>query len=207
MPHDVAGLDVELGGLAAVDFEDAGDRTVGIDRGQVAGDGVGGDVHHAAVGADEDDVERNQRVLHPERHRIGRAEIEQHAFVGVEMGPVHQAERAGLGRIGELDLEMVLARRGLDHEVGEFPDRVARVVGRLRRRRRAARRQKPGGEDERRKPGLDRKWETPPRHAQDKNLTFTARHPAATDFNAVRRSNETRNLVLGKSGVTPKRPD
>ena len=63
------------------------------------------DAEHAALGVEERDRERNQRVLHPEPAGDRLSEREQHAAVRGELVPSGEARCPLLGRIGDLDVE------------------------------------------------------------------------------------------------------
>src|SRR5437879_4124160 len=66
VPDLVAGLDAEECRAAAVDLEDGTHRELAGDRVGGHGHGIGMDVLDGAVGGDEQHVERDQGVLHPE---------------------------------------------------------------------------------------------------------------------------------------------
>src|SRR5471032_3001215 len=62
--HQIAGLDAEFGGAAALDLQHAERRAGGGQIALVHGPSLAGDVEDVAVGANEDDVERDVGVLH-----------------------------------------------------------------------------------------------------------------------------------------------
>src|SRR6185437_10340379 len=112
---DVRALaDLEGCGPAAVDFQHGLYGFRRLDGLEPQGLGVGGDGGDGAVGADEQNVERDKRVLHPERHRLRLMEVEQHAFVGRHLLAVHQARFLLRPFRRELDLETLRTQRGID---------------------------------------------------------------------------------------------
>src|SRR5258706_1473895 len=89
----VAALDAEPRHRAAIELENAEHRLVGADRIERERYGALMDVEHGAVGADEQHVERDQRVLHPERGRLRALILEQHPGIGRHGAAVHQTLR------------------------------------------------------------------------------------------------------------------
>ena len=94
--------------------------------------GVGGDARHRPVAGDEDHVERDIGVLHPEGDRRFAVELEQHAAVGRHEAAAHQALLARRLVGGDLDLERVNAARRGDGQ------RIELVGARAVRRRTAS---------------------------------------------------------------------
>ena len=128
--------------------------------GSFAGTGVlierlgGRDSGDGPVGADEDHVERDERVLHPEGHVLRRVIREDHAFVGPERTVEHEALFLLLGSGGDLDVELVRARRRADGQRHLSQPLWSSLVGgngrRIRlRRRRVLRRRLPAASRER----------------------------------------------------------
>ena len=74
------------------------------------------DVGDAPVGGDEEHIEGDQRVLHPEGGGTRAAEIEEHAGIGGECAAEHQALRLLLGCRRELDGKAPRAALGVDDE-------------------------------------------------------------------------------------------
>ncbi len=66
------------------------------------------DIDNFAIGADEGDRQRNQRIFHPHAYAFGLTEQEYHAVVGAELFAEHQAlfalARAG-GDLGVDDVD------------------------------------------------------------------------------------------------------
>ena len=102
--------------------------------------GVRRDARHRARTRDEDDVERDIGVLHPEGCRSVAVELEQHAAVGGHVAPVHEAAFAGCVVLGDFDLKRMPPGRGRDFQA---PRARRRGRGRRRRRRRRRRRTAP----------------------------------------------------------------
>src|SRR5690606_24870358 len=69
------------------------------------GNRIFGDPVDAAVRADEDHVERDQRVLHPEARDARPREGKDHASVGGKAGSEHQPARLLLAGARDLDVE------------------------------------------------------------------------------------------------------
>ena len=90
------GRDSQLGCSAARDLEDRSNGLAGRQRGLVERLGVG-DSGNRPVRADIDDVERDERVLHPEGDRLGRIVGEDHAAVGPHRLAEHEAPLLLLG--------------------------------------------------------------------------------------------------------------
>src|SRR5690606_26547539 len=66
---------------------------------------VVGDPGDAAVFPDEDEVQRDEGVLHPHGYAEGRVPNEQHAPVPRELGAAHQTNALRLGGVGDLHRE------------------------------------------------------------------------------------------------------
>src|SRR5690606_14487907 len=60
----------------------------------------------AAVFPDEDEVQRDEGVLHPHGYAEGRVPNEQHAPVPRELGAAHQTNALRLGGVGDLHREL-----------------------------------------------------------------------------------------------------
>lgn len=91
LPGDgVTRPDAQLGGPACGNFEHGGNRFIGADRCQRIGYGIGSDRFDRSVPADEDDIERNHGILHPETRDAIFGERENHALVGRQLRPEHQ---------------------------------------------------------------------------------------------------------------------
>src|SRR5215469_8463231 len=103
--HPIAGRDAELLGGAADHLERRAHRPAGGDVALRQRLGVLGDAQDAAVGANEEHVERDEGVLHPERDRLIEPEIEQHTVALRQLAPEHQAVLLFLRRDRQLDLE------------------------------------------------------------------------------------------------------
>lgn len=86
----VAFLDFELGRTTGANLKDRCDRLTRRKRGQIHGFGIG-DARDRSVCTDEDDIQRDERILHPERHLLRRFVGEQHAAVSAKRLAKHEA--------------------------------------------------------------------------------------------------------------------
>ena len=129
-----AEVDAELGRQPAVDLEHVAHGIAADHRRLVVRLGVLADSRQAAGAVEEQHVERDQGVPHPEGDRLRRLVDEQHRPEPRQALAVHQALRALAGVVHHLDAEAKLA-------VGVAKVERARVADRLRRRR-------PGGEQQ-----------------------------------------------------------
>jgi hypothetical protein len=75
------------------------------------------DVEDTHIGTDEDYVERDERVLHPERARSGGAVDEKHARTVGKGVTFHQTDRTFTPRLGYLDTDSA-ANLTIDNEAG-----------------------------------------------------------------------------------------
>ena len=107
--HLVAGPQADLGGDAAVEFEHRRARTARGDRRLRQRLGAIDDPRHRAVAGDEDHVERDVGVLHPEGDRAVALELEQHAAIHRHEAAIHQPPLARRRRRGDLDRKGVVA--------------------------------------------------------------------------------------------------
>ena len=76
------------------------------------------DADDFSLAADEDHIEWNRRVLHPERIYFLGWEDKQHAVTGWELAPIHQTNLALLRSAGDLDLKTDLAFGGFNGHFG-----------------------------------------------------------------------------------------
>ena len=72
------------------------------------------DADDFSVAANEDHIERNWRVFHPERIYFLDWKDKQHALIGWKLAPVHQANLALLRSAGDLNLKADLAFGGFN---------------------------------------------------------------------------------------------
>src|SRR5262249_37888716 len=98
VPHPVARRDAELLGGAADDFEHRAHRPAGGHERFRERHRVLGDAQDAPVAADEDHVERDIGVLHPEAGRLFLMEVEQHALPFRQLAAEHESFRLLLRR-------------------------------------------------------------------------------------------------------------
>src|SRR4029077_3755733 len=82
--------------------------------------GVLGDPQDAPVGADEDHIERNVGILHPEAGRLLAVEVEQHALPFRQLLAEHQAFRLLLRSHSHFDCEDMYAALAGDFERLQF---------------------------------------------------------------------------------------
>ena len=101
-------------GLAGAHFQHVLRRLV--DRPQRVGvrRGVRDDADHRPILAEEDHVERDERVVHPERMLVGDFEEEEHSPVAGQIGPEHQTSRLLRFRARDLDLHHPGAPAGVE---------------------------------------------------------------------------------------------
>src|SRR5215469_13033503 len=108
-----SGNDSVLRRLSGGQLDDVPSRSV-LERNLRVGGARGNHRHvgvhepNGAVGADEHHVERDERVLHPERHRAVDREDEDHPGVGRQRSPVHQTVLALLARPCHLEVQVGL---------------------------------------------------------------------------------------------------
>ena len=120
------------------------------------------DLSDAAVGANEDHVQRDQRILHPERDRLRRVIGKDHAAIGGQRRPVHQARFLLLRRARDLDDEPVDSSRPSGCPVSSVPGRrriarpAATATGRSARTQRRSRQASAPRRGSVRRPKLDR---------------------------------------------------
>src|SRR5712691_4032899 len=93
MRDPVARRDAELPGGTGDHFEHGARGAARGHQPLRQGLGVFRDPQDAAVGADEDHVERDERVLHPEGEFLVDFEVEQHALAFRQRAAEHQAAR------------------------------------------------------------------------------------------------------------------
>src|SRR5262245_58989057 len=98
VPHPVARRDAELLGGAADDCEHRAHRPAGGHERFRERHRVLGDAQDAPVAADEDHVERDIGVLHPEAGRLFLMEVEQHALPFRQLAAEHESFRLLLRR-------------------------------------------------------------------------------------------------------------
>ena len=110
----------------ALDLQHRGHRLRDRDRRLGHRHRVGGDAGDGAVRTDEDHVERDQGVAHPEAGRARRIEREEHARVRRQAAAVHQPLRLLLGRARDLHREAMRARAAVDGELDEVEARRRR---------------------------------------------------------------------------------
>src|SRR3546814_9369635 len=75
---------------------------------------------NAAIRTDEDYVQRYDCVLHPEASHLRRIEWEEHPALGWQFLAEHEALCLFFGRAGNLHIERVHLRAGLDGELYGF---------------------------------------------------------------------------------------
>ena len=81
------------------------------------GDGALGNIYDAAIGANENHVEGDQRIAHPHGYALRKSVIEQHAGVGRHGFPKHQAARLlGVGN-SQFHIENFSAFVGIDGQL------------------------------------------------------------------------------------------
>src|SRR3569833_2791545 len=113
---EVAVLAPKLRRAAAAKLEYSRDRHARADRIERQWLRIGGDVRDPMILADEHDVERHQRVLHPEGCHHRRVVWEDHALVGAARAPEHQARLLLLEGRRDLDREAMVAVGGKDDQ-------------------------------------------------------------------------------------------
>src|SRR6476619_5656435 len=118
--HAVAGGDAELLGGAGHHLEHGQHRAAGGNQRFRKRHGVLGDPQDAPVGADEDHIERNVGVLHPEAGRLLAVEVEQHALPFRQLLAEHQAFRLLLRSHSHFDCEDMYAALAGDFERLQF---------------------------------------------------------------------------------------
>src|ERR1700730_16172608 len=89
--HPVARLDAELACRPGDHFQYRAHRSAGWDEAVRFRLGAVFDAHDPTVAANEDHVERDIGVVHPERDRLVMLEIEQHALAFRQLLAEHQA--------------------------------------------------------------------------------------------------------------------
>ena len=109
MPQFVAGRDSEPLRQPTVDLEDRDHAAAAVDRRLIEGNRILVDAGHDPILTDEDHVERNKRVLHPEGHVAGRVIQKQHSAALRHLGHMHQAAPPLFRIIGNIDREPRLA--------------------------------------------------------------------------------------------------
>jgi hypothetical protein len=120
----VAGLERDTGRYARVDFQNAIAGPAGWDQAFGKRFGVSSDARDCAGFGDEDHIEGNIGILHPERDRLLALEVEQHAAIRRHEPPIHQAfftfgvvarhfdrKNVNAGRGGDLEPVKSLRRR------------------------------------------------------------------------------------------------
>lgn len=126
---DIAGFDVTAGELTGVDFEGIAGGAVGVMK--IGGFGLHSlDVEDGAAAVQEGNVERDQRVDHPEPELLILGKDEEHSCVGFKRGPEHQPALMGLRGGCEFDGERVIA----DGEPAEWQAgwaEITRLTGRV----------------------------------------------------------------------------
>jgi len=134
----VAFLDAELGGAPAADLKHHGDgfarrqRTL-VERLRMR------DAHDRSVASDEDDIQRDQGVLHPEGHVLRWIVRKDHSPVAGKRLHEHQAAFLLLGGRGDLHNELM--RRGTASDAQRhfaeprLRSGLSGVAGRVLRRR------------------------------------------------------------------------
>jgi hypothetical protein len=139
--HPVAGFDPQALDGAAVEFQHRAHHAARFDRRLVHRHGALVDMRDKPGLVGEQHVERDQRIAHP--HRDGRIplEVEQHARIGRHLAAIHQAQRAALIVIRELDREFMNLTAADDFQRPLLEGDARGVLGEGRRR------------DERGKPG------------------------------------------------------
>src|SRR5579863_1843690 len=147
----IADFKVDARGDAAVDLEDRVNRPPGRDLPLRQRLRVGGDIHHHALARNEDHVQRDVGVLHPEGDWPLFLEVEQHAAIRGHVTAEHQAALAARFVVDDLDGEAMLAAGGDDFELVEA---LRRRADDRRKKKREARNEaetphRPGGVKER----------------------------------------------------------
>src|SRR5439155_25423130 len=137
--HAIARPDTKLRRAAAADLEHRRGRLTRRKRSLVERLGVG-DPRDPPIGADKDDIEWNERVLHPEGDLLGRVVREDHPAVTRERLHEHEPALLLLGRGGDLDHEAVIAVRRMNRQRYLHESGLGALFSRhiLRRRLRAA---------------------------------------------------------------------
>ena len=102
--------------FAAADFQYRLDGLVAGDEIEHQRPGLLTQAGDAAVRADEEQVEWNHGVLHPESHDTRLRRREQHALIGRQCAHVHQALLLASFVIGDADIEPLSALAAADFE-------------------------------------------------------------------------------------------
>ena len=124
--HAVAGRDAVLARGAGDHLKHGAHRATGGDEAVRERLGTFGDAQDVAVAGDEDHVERDVGVVHPEGHRPVLLEIEQHAVAVRQLLAEHEAAGALVLVGGKFDCE------GVDAALADDLD--GRLAGSLHRR-------------------------------------------------------------------------
>lgn len=112
----VARPDTEFSGAARRNFQYSGNRLVRPNRVERIGRGIGSDRFDCSVAPDEDDIQRDHRILHPETRDPVLWKRENHALVGRHFGPEHQAPGLLGAGFCHFDDKVMHCVRGLNTE-------------------------------------------------------------------------------------------
>src|ERR1700722_10434050 len=125
----VARLDAELAGRPGDHFEHRAHRSAG--RNEAIGFRLGAvfDAHDPAITANEEHIQRDVGIVHPERDRLVMLEVEQHALAFRQLPAEHQAALAFRVIGDNLD--------GKSVDAGGADDLDCVLLGRLRRARKS----------------------------------------------------------------------
>ena len=122
---------------SAIDFKHVSGRVFGRDLSDGIGGCVFGDVDDGEVGADIDDIKRQQGVFHPETERAFLRENKEHTAERREFVAIHEAELTFFLGVCNLDCDVDrgsvlgmdddLGRRGRSGRAGEKKSREEKV--------------------------------------------------------------------------------
>src|SRR6266481_6837403 len=115
--HPIAGMNAARGRLAAGQFQHGAYRSIRWLRAEIAGLGTLANIGDAPIGADEQHVQGDQGIFHPESDRLLIVEIKEHAVIGRQFDAEHQPALTRGIILGHLDTVMDRTRGGLDGEL------------------------------------------------------------------------------------------
>ena len=101
----VTGIDPDLACKPAVDLKHRNDACASVDGRLIKGHSILVDTRHDARCIQKYHVERNERVLHPERRVLGAFVDEKHTPAGGHLFDMHQTLGAFAGFIGHINRE------------------------------------------------------------------------------------------------------
>ena len=113
---EIPGPDAELAGKAAIDLQHPARHPARGNVLEAEGHGLLGDPDDPPVRANEDDVERDIGVFHPEPDGLRRVIVEEHAVAIGHGAAIHEPAIAVRLLAHDLDLEGLQASRRLDRK-------------------------------------------------------------------------------------------